>query len=105
MEYQSIGFRLDVHPLGSKEFGFDRMKTSHGVRPCIDFGIELGKAAGEHLRALPADPRNDPGLLSGFEIFGDEGGTQSARPGKRVVDLFSYQRSVALGCAIEGLGR
>ena len=80
------------------------MKTRRGVRPCIDFGIELGKAAGEHLCALPADPRSDPGLLSRFEIVGDEGVTQSARASKRVVDLFSHQRSVPFGRGIEGFG-
>ena len=78
MEYQSIGFRLDVHPLSAKKFGFDRVKTGRGVRPGIDLAIELGKAAGEDLGALPADPRSDPGPLSGFEIVGDESVTQSA---------------------------
>src|SRR5262249_4080240 len=66
---QRVGVFPGVGAVGPEQGGFDAVKAVLGVRPGVDLSVEIGnEAAGEDLRALPADSGLDPGPLGAIEV-------------------------------------
>ncbi len=79
---QCIGLVADVGWIGAKQLCFDAVESRCRIGPRVDGFIEFGdKPAGEHFRALPADPGVDPGLSRARKVLLAQPVTQIARPG------------------------
>jgi hypothetical protein len=104
MRDQCIGLVTDVGRVAAEQLRFDAVESRNCVGPRVDGFIQFGdEAAGEHFRALPADPRVDPGLSGAGKILLVQPVTQIARSGQRPADVLDHRLPIPFHGFVEWL--